>query len=573
MIYIAVLLVACIILCAALCNMIVTKQLQNSKQACARAFDRAEANFSQSLEKLDNYILNLYSDPYLKKDFLYFFGHSLTSYFTDRNEETANMQKDFLQNLRTFVSDNNDFVDMVVFQVPELTNVVYFSEKSSVISDYQLGAPATVLDSKTDDISSGYIYSKRLINPDNLNEQLGEIHFLLRSEKLFSGIGMEELEATAVMSRNGRIYFQSDGDNDQEKYQWVYEHSGESEGIIKDRVFSKVYYFVNASTEYGYKMITLVDTRSIAQENAGVLLLIILGTLLVFVVMALLLAVRMNYDARYLNRIVNAIQHAQSGRFLKINVDGRKDEYSVIAQELNDMSKRLEEYIRTEYILKLKQKETEMKALQHQINPHFLYNSLEIIRSCALVNNDEKVAEAVYNLGGMYRDIVKGGDTVTIDKELEILTKYLKIMEFKYNGSFFYQLDVDPSVREMLTIKLWMQPLVENFFVHGFDKNSGFNLLIVNGREEKDRFVIDIINNGFGIEEEKIEELNLMLSEEEETEPESSDSVGMKNVYHRLRYFYGNKLEMRIFNNHEAGITVSVRVYRESKEEKECIEC
>jgi sensor histidine kinase YesM len=203
-----------------------------------------------------------------------------------------------------------------------------------------------------------------------------------------------------------------------------------------------------------------------------------------------------------------------------------------------------------------------MKALQQQINPHFLYNTLEVIRSHALVNNDESVAEAVFNLGGMLRAVVKNKDIITIDNELDILTKYLKIMEFKFKGKFFYQIDVDKEVRLLQTVKFWMQPLVENFFVHGFDRSSDYNLLIISGKMNMDRVVFKIINNGENINPERLKEINGGLSIIDK-ENSDNNSIGLRNVYTRLRFFYGDGVEMELSNNEEAGITITISIKKE----------
>jgi sensor histidine kinase YesM len=297
------------------------------------------------------------------------------------------------------------------------------------------------------------------------------------------------------------------------------------------------------------------------ENNKPLFILIVAGSFMVFVLMLLVIAAFMLRDAKYLNRILVTIGTAKSGDFKEIELGHRKDELRMIAQELNGMYSQLNHYIETEYKLKLKQKDTEMKMLQQQVNPHFLYNTLEIIRSSALVNHDEQVADAVSNLGGMFRAMVKSEDVITIGQELEILKHYLKIMEFKFSGNFYYQIDMPPEICALKTVKFWTQPICENFFVHGYDKSCEFNLLIISGKVQQDAYIINFTNNGTKIEPEDLGRINKQLQKVTE---ESYEKIGLLNVSSRLRYFYNNQVPMMISNNTEAGVTVSVRIEREN---------
>lgn len=141
-----------------------------------------------------------------------------------------------------------------------------------------------------------------------------------------------------------------------------------------------------------------------------------------------------------------------------------KNEYGRIAIALKDVSQKLEGYIRTEYVMKLKQQEAAMRALKHQINPHFLYNTLESIRSKALVCGDEETAEAITQLGSLYRKIVHCPDVITMKEEKELLELYLRLMSLRFAGNFVYQLELEKDLEGVRTPGFWLQPLAENFF-------------------------------------------------------------------------------------------------------------
>ncbi len=562
-IYITSLLIICIILGASLCGKVINDQLQKNENTARNAFDRTEATLDLNENKIDNYILYLYTNKQLLRDFVCFFGHDAETYLTSRLESTTdNFQtSSVLDEMQQFVSTNQYVVKEIAFQSPETTSLMFFKENQNTSLKFCLPKNTPLL--PENDIAFGYIYSKKLVNPQNITKPMGEIKFIINTNKAISGAVNDGIGSTAVMSLKGALYYPTEQNEEMKADFHKIFAKDNVRGEIRSGFFNTLYYTVFTSKEHGFKFISAVNTYEIVENNKGMFLLIVFGTFFIFIMMTVLIGAFMMRDAKYLNRILNTIGAAKSGNFKAVELGRRKDEYGIIAQALNDMYEQLNHYIEIQYKLKLQQKDTEMQMLQRQVNPHFLYNTLEIIRSCALINHDEKVADAVSNLGGMFRDVVKSEDVITIDQELEILTRYLKLMEFKFAGSFYYQIDVEPEIRALKTVKFWMQPLSENFFVHGYDKSSEFNLLIVSGRCNPDSYVIDITNNGGSIEPEKLREINMRLRNNSDGRHES---IGLVNVYSRLKYFYDNRVEMVVSNNPEAGITVSVCIYKEDND-------
>ena len=300
------------------------------------------------------------------------------------------------------------------------------------------------------------------------------------------------------------------------------------------------------------------------RQHARMLITIFLIVLTTMISVLLLIVYNMRDDSRFLHRIIQSIGRVKTANFTPNRpARYRRNEYGMIARELDDMIQQLDKHIRNEYLLKLKQQETEMKALQNQINPHFLYNTLEVIRSTALVNQDRDTADAIATLGALYREIVKKENIISIASELELLQKYLEIMEFKYPERFFYQVNVEPTLLSIPTVKFWMQPLAENFFVHGFSASNEFNLYVVNGWEAEEHYVLEFVDNGRGINAERLNTVRSTLSNHDDT---SSESIGLRNVYTRLHFFYGKSFSIEIENNEEAGVKISVRISKEVTE-------
>lgn len=560
-IYISTLLLICIVLGTSLCGMVVNDQVQKNENSAMNAFNRVEANLDLVENKIDNYILYLYSNKQLLRDFICFFGNDAETYLTKRldSSDGTTQISSVLDDLQQFVFNNQYIVKEVAFQAPNSMNLMYFMEDQGTSFQFSLPNNSPLI--SNDDISFGYIYTKQLTNPQIINVPLGSIRFVINSDKAISGSVNYGIGKTAIMSSKSSLYYPEVQDAAlKQKFQQIYSENN-VRGAIRSGFFNTLYYSVYTSKAHGFKFVSTVDTGEIIDSNKPLFILIILGTFLIFVLMSTVIAAFMMRDAKYLNRILVTIGAAKSGNFNAVQLGSRNDELRMIAEELNEMYAQLNHYIETEYKLKLKQKDTEMKMLQRQVNPHFLYNTLEIIRSCALVNHDEQVADAVSNLGAMFRDVVKKEDVITIGQEIEILTRYLKIMEFKYSGNFYYQIDIPEEICALKTVKFWLQPLCENFFVHGYDKSSEFNLLIVSGKVEPGAYVIEVTNNGEKIEPDSLEQINRQLQDGTE---DSQRGIGLANVYSRLRFFYDNRVTMTLSNNPEAGVTISVRIEREN---------
>ena len=151
--------------------------------------------------------------------------------------------------------------------------------------------------------------------------------------------------------------------------------------------------------------------------------------------------------------------------------------------------------------------------------------------------------------------MVRKEDIIFFWEEKDLLETYLIIMQLRYPDSFAYQLMFDDELLQLKTPKFWMQPLAENFFSHGFDRCSEFNILVVTAVAEKDGWRIEVIDNGSGIPQEQITAVNARLGAGDET---PGNSIGLRNVYTRLAYYYGKKFTMELRNNSEGGACVSI---------------
>ncbi|UVI28470.1 sensor histidine kinase [Paenibacillus spongiae] len=535
---------------------VINQSLGNARIEAANAFSRIENNFQNDTDRIEAYIQRIYSNQALMKDTQYFMSPTVGQYLTNRllnNPYSEQELLSFPEDVKTYLYNwaQGDITQVSVHSEHN-GNVILFDNKG--IPSYQFGL------SNEDEIfqeslQKGFVYRKKLFQR---SEGSGEIRFLVSSERIFSSVSNYQLDKAAAVNASGDIFLIGNGNM---KIVQRAIANKDSHGLIFDDSLAPIFYDTFSSSKFNYKFVSTIDLGTLIRQQSSVLFMLFFVILTAIVSVLLLVVYNLRDDARFLHRIIQSIKRVKTADFTPNKpARYRRNEYGMIAREVDDMIRQLDRHIHNEFVLKLKQQEAEMKALQHQINPHFLYNTLEVIRSTALVNQDAHTADAIATLGALYREIVQKDNIITIGSELELLQKYLKIMEFKYPDHFYYQIDVSESVMALPTIKFWMQTLAENFFVHGFSIEKEFNLFIVTGWEDLDFYKLEFIDNGITIEDDRLDDIRTTLSSNYGA---NTKSIGLYNVYNRLKYYYQEGLSISIDNNDEAGVKISVQISKE----------
>ncbi|WP_138752549.1 sensor histidine kinase [Paenibacillus sinopodophylli] len=544
------------------CAMLLNQWVADARLEAANAFAGVENELQYDADRIEAYMQRIYSNHSLMDDARSFLSSSAEGYLTNslQNSQFSQPLVSFPEDIKTYLySWAQGEITQVSLHTNQHGNVVRFNDNG--IASFLFGLPNSD-EAFQDTILKGFVYRKKLSDPALGSKELGELRFLVSSEQIFKSIPKYRLGKAAAVSASDEIYLIGNPqDQSLKELSRLAVASGHSHGYISKGVFEHSFFITFPSTKFNFKFVSIVDLSMLIQQHTKMLITIFLIVLTTMISVLLLIVYNLRDDSRFLHRIIQSIGRVKTANFTPNRpARYRRNEYGMIARELDDMIQQLDKHIRNEYLLKLKQQETEMKALQNQINPHFLYNTLEVIRSTALVNQDRDTADAIATLGALFREIVKKENTITIASELELLQKYLEIMEFKYPERFFYQVNVDHALLSIPTVKFWMQPLAENFFIHGFNASNAFNLYVVNGWEAEDHYVLEFVDNGRGIQAERLHAVRSTLFSQDDT---SSESIGLRNVYTRLHIFYGRSFSIEIGNNEEAGVKISVQIPKE----------
>lgn len=238
----------------------------------------------------------------------------------------------------------------------------------------------------------------------------------------------------------------------------------------------------------------------------------------------------------------------------RINVQGSKevvelnDSFKALIERINDLTKKL---IHEQE----EQRKSELRALQNQINPHFLYNTLDSIIALIDKNQNAEAEKMIVALSRFFRiSISKGKNIITLQKEVEHATNYLLIQKLRFGDAFDYSFDIDPTILQTDVVKLILQPIIENSIYHGLKEGEKGNIL-VKGYKKDDYIYLDVCDNGYGMLEETRKELERSMKGEEEAK-----GVGLHNVYLRLRVYYGPKADIRIESKLDEGTIVHIMI-------------
>ena len=212
------------------------------------------------------------------------------------------------------------------------------------------------------------------------------------------------------------------------------------------------------------------------------------------------------------------------------------------------------------YESQLAQNKLELQFLRSQINPHFIYNTLEVIRSISVVHRNDEIAEMVKSLAAILRYSIKGEESVALRDELHIIRCYLSIQTIRFGHRFDYAIDVSPDAESLLIPRMCLQPLVVNAFTHGLENKLSDGMLRIVSRIEEDELVISVSDNGFGLSPEKTEELNRLIHQSELDQPSNTSGVGLINVARRIQIARGNEFGMYISSALQVGTTVTLKL-------------
>lgn len=260
--------------------------------------------------------------------------------------------------------------------------------------------------------------------------------------------------------------------------------------------------------------------------------------------------------------LIAGMKETGKGNFKQIETSSNIYEIHMIIEKYNQMIEQLEKAVKDNYISQINQKNIELKMLQSQINPHFIYNTLNLISSMAILNGVEDISYISDKLSSLLRYNIKERDIVFLYEELQQVENYLYIQSVRFSNKIQIAIEVDEDLKECQILKFLIQPLVENCIFHGLELqcNQG-KIEIVIQRFERD-MLIRVEDNGVGISKDKLLELQNIIKEKPSfgISMKKEISIGIKNVASRIKTFYGEKYGLTIESREGEGTVFSMRL-------------
>lgn len=323
--------------------------------------------------------------------------------------------------------------------------------------------------------------------------------------------------------------------------------------------------YVAPSRMTGWSIVGYVPLQEIVKEANSIRQLIIITVVLSFI-----FAVSLHFYISYrlthpLHLLKSKMQLAASGYLeAKVTPTG-SDEIALLGNNFNIMLSKIRNLLEQSIKEQEEIKKAELRALQAQINPHFLYNTLDSIVWMAEAGKNNQVIQLVQSLSKLFRiSLSKGRDWIIINKEVEHVHSYLVIQQMRYRDILDYEIDVDTRLNPYPILKMILQPIVENALYHGLKYKRRKGLIRIHGHiEDNEEIVLIVEDNGIGMSPEKLEQMRDYLANKqppEQTGNEVSGGFGLHNVQQRIKLYYGEKYGVSIDSVQNEGTKVSIRI-------------
>jgi two-component system sensor histidine kinase YesM len=235
------------------------------------------------------------------------------------------------------------------------------------------------------------------------------------------------------------------------------------------------------------------------------------------------------------------------------------DEIGILGDRFKQMMERINTLINREYKLEIENKTNQLKVLQSQINPHFLYNALQSIGTVALKNKVPQIYSLVTHLSTIMRyGMNMEEDMVPLTKEINYIKAFLLLQKERFGNQFEYEINVPEELQDVKLPKMVLQPIIENYFKHGFDSRVGVGRLTVHCTKEETNLIVQIGDNGIGITEDRLDKIYRKF--EGMLPTNDGTNIGLKNVYERLKLYYNGKATLELHNQEKGGLFVTIKL-------------
>lgn len=323
----------------------------------------------------------------------------------------------------------------------------------------------------------------------------------------------------------------------------------ETEGVVIDKVLAR----------YGWHLISESPTEQIYAESGLIIRVTLIMALISIIIGMILILVITSRIVQPIKRLTKAMDDVRNGDLSVQVYHISRDEIGQLATNFNRMTERLKNNLEKEIAHNKAMNDAEYKALQAQINPHFMYNSLNALKWLAGIQKADNIIELVDALWTLLRKTSSSkGQFVTLKSELEVIDAYGTIQQVRYKGKFDISYNVDEAHKSTIIPKYILQPFVENAIFHGIEPKRGPGTIVVTTQIIGDDLSISVSDDGVGIDPNRIH--RILVDEGEQQHGSGLNNIGVKNVNERLKLLYGESYGIIVDSTVGQGTTMTIRI-------------
>lgn len=518
-----------------------------------------ELELIKNNNSVDRIVNGIYDQSFIATDLVNLLNNDSTTYLKMKLDYLSQSDLEFYNGIQRYVTQAFDTYRQIVsikfvsYSRKELINI----NTSGSIRRWELDRSIVEkmqnqkIISKDDKIS----YIKEISNPIDLKKE--GLILITYDNKIISEIVKSYGDNAVIIDQYGKVIFDSDDDYDKER---LLNYIGKLSIRDKISLDGNVYYTNVLIDKLGNIILGRINGYEATRLSLSYYVMLIFIDILVLVISISIIYFKLKNLSERMNNIITSMDEVKAGNLdIRINITDDKDELNYIATQFNNMCRDLKKYIEISYLAEmnkreaeLSKKKAEMLSLQSKINPHFLYNTLESIRMRAISNGNREVGRMLFLLGNLFRNQLKEDDVITIGKEIIYCKEYLELFKFRYDDKFNYYIDCEEELLNKEIIKFVLQPLVENYTVHGIRREDYDNELYIHIFKYDNNIKIVIEDNGVGIDKNRIIEINKRIREKDF----SGKSIGIANTHERIMLLYGEGYGIRVDEEFESGTRI-----------------
>ncbi|MBT2282260.1 sensor histidine kinase [Paenibacillus polymyxa] len=415
-----------------------------------------------------------------------------------------------------------------------------------------------------------YISVGRVLRDPGTLQRLGYILIDIRLEafgELLSNLNYEQDASLMIVDSKQRLLFERTSIGGMSAYDQLLMHGklqsyAGNQKVVLD---GQPYLYVQHHSSYsGLSVISLTPIAVIQKESGEMLTFTIWFAVLCMVGIAIL-AVLLSYRiTRPLIQLKHHMIRVEQGDFSQRVAHFSNDEFGQMSRGFNRMMEEIHRLFNEVFLLGIQEREAELSALQSQMNPHFIYNTLESINMMAIRQKHAEVSDMVTALGKLLRYTIDKVDRmVPLGEELAFVQSYVRIQQVRYNGKLEVNYDIEEEITECVIPKLILQPLVENAVYHGIEGQEDGGMIWISALKFDHELLISVRDNGKGMTQAEIDELNESISKQPSSQAlrcHAGDSLGLNNIAQRLRLIYGEGGSLSIDGSPGQGLVITISI-------------